>query len=156
MDSVQNVIGCIFAQGVSIPGEKIKVEYSGITEGSNRGFINSPIIAGRSDFEPLQIGFLETNRSFIDGFLRPWSILVAHRGLIATENSSSIKARITIHQLARDGTDVQSRIRKSIIFENCAPISIASENLDYSSSSDFPKVQADFVYSKYYIVDNIS
>jgi hypothetical protein len=155
-NEVQSVVGCIFAQGVTIPGERVNVEYSGITEGSNRGFIKAPIITGRSDFEPLQMGFLETNRSFVDGFLRPWSIIVAHRGLIATNDSSSIKARITIHQLARTGSDQNSVIRKSFIFENCAPVNIASETLDYSASSDFPKIQATFVYSKYYVVDNIT
>lgn len=153
---VQSIVGCIFAQGVTLPGEKINVDYVGVSEGSRRGFINSPIITGRTDFEPLQMGFLETNRSFVDGFLRPWSILVAHRGLIATNSSTSIKAKITIHQLARGGSDARSLIRKSFIFENCAPISIASETLDYSSSTDFPKIQATFVYSKYYVVDNLT
>lgn len=151
--TVQDVIGCIFAQGVQIPGEKTKIDRAGVSEGSNRGFINSPIVAGRSDFEPLQIGFLETNNSFIDSFLRPWNILVSHKGLIATPNSSSIKADIIIHQLARNGSDINSVVRKTFVFEDCAPISIAPETLDYSSSSDFPKIQVEFAYSKYYITD---
>lgn len=154
-DSVQSIVGCIFAQGATIPGEKLNVDYAGINEGSNRGFIKAPIINGRSDFEPLQMGFLETNRSFVDGFLRPWMIIVGHRGLIATDRSTSIKARITIHQLARTGTDVSSKIRKSFIFENCAPISVNSESLDQINSTDFGKIQASFVYSKYYVVDNL-
>lgn len=151
--SVQDVVGCIFAQGVQIPGEKTKIERAGITEGSNRGFINAPIVAGRNDFEPLQIGFLETNKSFIDGFLRPWNILVSHKGLIATSTSQSIKADIVLHQLARNGSDVTSIVRKTIVFEDCAPISISNETLDYNSSSDFPKIQVDFSYSKYYVSD---
>ena len=154
--SVQDVIGCIFAQGVQIPGEKTKIERAGISEGSNRGFINAPIVSGRTDFEPLQIGFLETNKSFIDGFLRPWNILVSHKGLIATSNSQSIKADIVLHQLARNGSDVTSKIRKTFVFEDCAPISIANETLDYNSGSDFPKLQVEFSYSKYYISDGYS
>lgn len=154
-DSVQSVVGCIFAQGASIPGEKLTVEYAGISEGSNRGFIKAPIINGRADFEPLEMGFLETNRSFVDGFLRPWMIIVGHRGLIATDSSTSIKATITIHQLARTGTDTKSKIRKSFIFENCAPISVNKESLEQTNSTDFPKIQTTFVYSKYFVVDNL-
>ena len=151
--TVQDVIGCIFAQGVQIPGEKSKVERAGISEGSNRGYINAPIISGRNDFDPLQIGFLETNNSFIDSFLRPWNILVSHKGLIATPDSSSIKADIILHQLARNGSDVTSIVRKTFVFEDCAPISISPETLDYNPSSDFPKIQVEFSYSKYYITD---
>lgn len=156
LESVQDVAGCIFAQGVVLPGENVNLDYAGITEGSNRGFINAPIINGRSNFEPLEVGFLETNRSFVDGFLRPWSIIVAHKGLIATRQEQDIKATIVVHQLARIGTDQNSKIRKSFIFNDCAPVNISGETIDYSSSSDFPKLQAKFVYSQYSITDAIN
>jgi len=154
-DPVQNIIGCIFAQGVNLPGEDVGVEYAGITQGSKRGFINAPIINGRKDFEPLEVGFLETNSSFVDSFMRPWSILVAHKGLIATYKDTDIKATIVVHQLKRIGTDWSSAIRKTFVFNNCAPINIASETLDYSSSSDFPKLQVKFAYSRYAVTDSI-
>jgi len=154
-DPVQNIIGCIFAQGVNLPGEDVGVEYAGITQGSKRGFINAPIINGRKDFEPLEVGFLETNSSFVDSFMRPWSILVAHKGLIATSKDTDIKATIVVHQLKRIGTDWSSAIRKTFVFNNCAPINIASETLDYSSSSDFPKLQVKFAYSRYAVTDSI-
>lgn len=155
-DPVQNVVGCIFAQGVNLPGEDVGFEYAGITEGSKRGFINAPIINGRKDFEPLEVGFLETNSSFVDSFMRPWSIIVAHKGLIAMPRDRDIKATIVVHQLARIGTDQDSRIRKTFIFNNCAPINISSESLEYSSSSDFPKLQVKFAYSRYAIADSQS
>lgn len=151
---VQNIIGCIFAQGVNLPGEDIGIEYAGITEGSKRGFINAPIINGRKDFELLDVGFLETNSSFVDSFLRPWSIIVSHKGLIAMPFEKDIKATIVVHQLARIGTDQNSRIRKTFIFNNCAPVNIAPETLDYANSSDFPKLQAKFAYSRYAITDS--
>jgi hypothetical protein len=155
-DPVQNIIGCIFAQGVNLPGEDVGVEYAGITQGSKRGFINAPIINGRKDFEPLEVGFLETNSSFVDSFMRPWSILVAHKGLIATSKGTDIKATIIVHHLRRNGKDdSSSEIRKTFIFNNCAPIHIASETLDYSSSSDFPKLQVKFAYSRYAVTDSI-
>jgi len=154
LNEVQGTIGCIFAQGVVIPGEDVALEYAGITEGSKRGFINAPIINGRANFTPLEVGFLDTNRSFVDGFLRPWSILVAHKGLIATRlPTNNIKATITVYQLARVGTDQRSKIRKSFTFIDCAPINISGETLDYAGGTDFPKLQAKFVYSKYFVND---
>ena len=153
-DSVQSTIGCIFAQGVVLPGEDTSVDYAGITEGSKRGFINAPIVNGRANFQPLEVGFLDTNRSFVDGFLRPWSIIVAHKGLIAARSTDKdIKADIVVHQLARNGTDRDSKIRKSFLFKNCAPINISGETLDYASSSDFPKLQAKFVFTDYSVYD---
>jgi hypothetical protein len=150
LPDVQNVVGCIFAQGVVIPGETVGIDYAGVSgEGSKRGFINAPFINGRSNFEPLEVGFLETNQSFVDTFLRPWSILVAHRGLIAMPREYDIKATIKVHQLARNSTDKSAIIRKTFTFEDCAPINISSESLDYSPSGDFPKMQAKFSYNRY-------
>jgi hypothetical protein len=147
--AVQEDIGCIFAQGVNIPGENVAIDYAGISDGSKRGFVNSPYINGRGNFEPLEVGFLETNQSFVDTFLRPWSIIVSHKGLIATPQETNLKATITVHQLARIGTDQNSIIRKTFTFEDCAPINISTENLDYSPSSDYPKMQAKFAYNRY-------
>ena len=150
-NATQDVIGCIFAQGVRIPGERVNIDYSGISEGSNRGFINSPIINGRSNFEPLGTGFLETNKSFVDGILRPWSIVVAHEGLIARPRERSIKSDIFIYQLAKNGECSPNIIRKAYIFKDCVPITIPNEDLTYANDGDYPKMQVDFVYSSYYI-----
>jgi hypothetical protein len=151
--STQDVVGCIFAQGVDIPGENVNVDYAGISEGSNRGFINAPIINGRSNFDLLGAGFLETNRSFVDGVLRPWTILAAHEGLLATTREQSIKSDITIYQLAKMGECSPNIIRKAYVFHDCVPINIQPDQLDYNSSSDYPKMQAKFVYNSYYIDD---
>lgn len=153
--AVQDVIGCIFAQAVDLPGETITHTHAGISSGFNRGFINAPIITGRSNFELLEIAFLETHRSFVDSFLRPWSILVGHRGLIAdTSPAKGIKADIYVHQLARIGTDRDSAIRKTFVFEDCAPLTISSEKLEYGVPGDFPKMQVKFSYNRYYIKDS--
>lgn len=154
-DATQNVVGCIFAQGVSIPGENVNLDYAGVSEGSNRGFINAPIINGRSNFDLLEAGFLETNRSFVDGVLRPWSILVAHEGLMARSRDRSIKADIAVYQLARNGECSPNIIRKAFIYYDCAPVFISPEQLEYSSSSDYPKLQSKFVFN-HYIVDGLT
>lgn len=62
----QDIIGCIFAQAVKLPGENSNIEHVGVTEGSRRGFINTPVMNGRQDFQTLDITFRETNQSFAE------------------------------------------------------------------------------------------
>lgn len=154
-EETQGIVGCIFANSVSIPGETLAIENVGISEGSRRGFINAPIINGRSSFEPLQIGFTETNQSFVDGVLRPWVIVTGHEGLLARKNEASIKATIQIYQLARamdDETVRKNIIRKHWTFEDCVPIQVAAEELTYGSTADYGKRQVHFVYNNYTLV----
>jgi len=147
-DEVQNIVGCIFAEGIRIPGENTAIEYVGITDGSRRGFINAPIINGRTDFQPLEIGFIETNQSFVDGVLRPWNIIGAHEGLLARPRENSIKADIHLYQLAKYGADTPSIIRKAISFYDCVPIDISTQDIQYGSV-EYGKKQVQFVYNYY-------
>jgi len=151
-NEAQGIVGCIFAQGVGLPGETIAIEHAGITEGSRRGFINAPIVNGRADFEPLQISFLETTQSLVDGVLRPWSILVGHEGLIARGKDKSIKATINVYQLARagelGGAHTPNIIRKMWTFTGCVPVTVSSEELSYTGG-DYGKRQVFFVYNNY-------
>ena len=149
-DQTQNTIGCIFAQGVTLPGESTKVEYVGITEGSKRGFINAPIISGGEDYEPMEIGFLETNQSFTDGVLRPWSRMIKHEGLLARPRNESLKADIHVYQLAKAGEYTPNIVRKAWTFKDCAPTFVSDEQLTYDTS-DYGKRQARFVYNSYHI-----
>lgn len=160
--SAQETIGCIFAQGVRLPGEKVNVEYAGITETSRRGFLNGPIINGRTDFEALECDFLDTNLSFVESVLRPWSILVGHEGLIAREGNASLKCNIHVYQLAKNpnnrpaqyrGSDdevYKNVIRKAWTFYDAVPISVSNEELKYDSIARSLR-QASFVYNYYAI-----
>lgn len=156
-DATQTTVGCIFAEGVRLPSETTTIDHVGITEGSRRGFINAPIVTGRSDFDTLDVGFIETNQSFVDGVLRPWTILAAHKGLLATKANESIKSIIHVYQLARAMNENENIIRKNIIrkhwqFKDCVPINIASEDITYANVSSYPKKQVQFVYNSYNLV----
>jgi len=149
--ATQDVIGCIFAQAISLPGETVNTEHVGVMDGSNRGFINAPIISGRGNFAALRTSFLETNRSFVDGVLRPWSIVVAHEGLIAKQQS--IKANIDMYELAKNGECNPTVVRKHWHFKDCVPIIISEEEKTYDGGSDYPKRQVSFIYNSYYVSD---
>jgi len=153
-DATQNIVGCIFAQGATLPGETASVERVGVAEGSRRGFINAPIMAGRQDFTDLTLSFLETNRSFVEGVLRPWSILAMHKGLIAQPRNTSIKSTIHLYELAKTGTCTPNTIRKHWVFKDAVPVVIYGEDKTQSASSDYGKRQTSFVFNSYYIEDN--
>lgn len=155
-DQVQNTVGCLFAQTVGLPGETVNVDRIGISEGSNRGFINAPIITGRTNFENLDATFLETNQSFVDGFLRPWSIVVAHEGLLARSGDQSIKANIYVYQLAKDTFESDGIIRPNVVrkawmFREAAPIFVSPDQLTYERGDGYGKRHAQFVYNSYNI-----
>lgn len=153
-DATQNVIGCIFAQAAELPGEVSNVERVGVAEGSRRGFINAPIINGRQDFTDLSLTFLETNRSFADGVIRPWNILLNHKGLIAQPQSKSIKSTIHLYELAKTSACTPNVIRKHWVFKDAVPTMISSEQKSQEASSDYGKRQTAFTYNSYYIDDH--
>lgn len=156
-EDAHDVIGCIFAQAVRLPGENVGVEYAGVTTGSRRGFINAPIINGRSDFASLECGFLETTQSFVDGVLRPWNIIIGHEGLLARSTEESIKCNIDVYQLAKNSQNTHETnehqpniIRKAWTFYDAAPINVSAEDLKYDSQAAALR-QAAFVYDYYTI-----
>ena len=162
-EQTQKTIGCIFADSVSMPGETITTEHFGGASG-RMGHLKSPGIVGRSSDGNLEIGFRETNLSFTDYFLRPWSIITGYKGLIADNGSlnargsqaywkGSIKANITIYQLAKAykvGTyqepNLESVVRKHIDFYDCCPINVSSDAIT-SESKGVNMRQVNFAYN---------
>lgn len=138
----QRVAGCVFAQGVNIPGETVTFQYAKVPK--QRGFIGGLYAEPRTDLQPLTIQFLETNTSFIDFVIRPWAILTSHLGLVARpgdipENGEvdirNIKTNITVIQLAKTYQKRSSVQRKVWRFYNCAPASVDAANLPSNASA---------------------
>lgn len=165
-NEVQNTIGCIFADAVEIPNSSMSVGSAGGASKTN-GHLGTPIAEGRGELGKLQIGFRETNLSFVDLFLRPWNIVTSYKGLIndtggIRSNSGapywggSIKANIHVYQLARsgfgDGLDVcsESVIRKSYHFYDAVPTEISPDQLT-SEAGGVNKRQVYFTYNYFTI-----
>jgi len=151
----QKIAGCVFAQGVTLPGETVQRNYAKTTK--QRGFLGGLYSDARQDLEPLTIQFLETNTSFIDFVIRPWSILTSHLGLVARpgdipENGQSdvknIKTNITIIQLAKTYQKRSSVQRKVWRFYNCAPASIDSAQLA-SNGTEMQTYNTSWFYTNY-------
>lgn len=137
----QRIGGCVFAQGVNVPGESMSVGYSNVTK--PRGFIGGLYTDRRADLQTMTLQFLETNTSFNDFVIRPWIILGSHLGLVARPNDvpengdidpRNIKTNITVIQLAKTYQKRSSVERKVFRFYNCIPISLENSNLATNAS----------------------
>ncbi len=157
---LQQTLGCIFAQGIQLPPDgfdNLRVgEYYG-------GYVKGLISTNRKEFGTFGVSFLETNLSFAEGVLRPWSIVVAHKSLIARgtalpnsttpAQSTDLKTTITVYQLGKAGYGVPPVIRKQFSFYNCVPSSIDSEEYSYEGEKVIQR-QVEFLFS-YYTVQNL-
>ena len=150
--SDHTMTGCVFARQVTLPSEKITAGNEGLDYG---GFQAPATASGRQKYGTLNVTFLETNASFLDLILRPWTVLVGYNGLVARDQNSSkaVKCRFAdIVMLAKSGANKPMVIRKLYRFYNLAPISIESE--EYSYAQDGLKYSSvSFVYDGYVVQD---
>jgi hypothetical protein len=144
----QETIGCIFALGVTQAGHSLGVSNMGGAGGVNNGFIKTPISQGRADNQTLELIVKETNSSYTDFVLRPWSILTSHLGFHARPTSQSIKCDITIFEMNDTLNNNQPVVRKVFKYYDCLPIDINTENLNYEADKVIQR-QIQFTYNYY-------
>lgn len=144
----QETIGCIFALGVTQAGHSVGVSHMGGAGGVNNGFIKTPISQGRADNQTLELIVKETNSSYTDFVLRPWSILTSHLGFHARPKGQSIKCDITIFEMNESFAKNRPVIRKVFKYYDCLPIDINTENLNYEADKVIQR-QIQFTYNHY-------
>jgi len=149
------VEGNIFAQAVSVPGEKINISRPGVDQDYRGGFMSVPIVNSRADYELLTIDFLETRDSFTDIVIRPWVIQVGFQGLIPPKDpKDSIKTTIWVSQFDRgDATDPNTPpvVRKLWKFYDAVPVSVDPDTVDYEKNR-ISILKTQWIY-RYYTVD---
>lgn len=157
-----NQNGFLFASGITLPVESVTTERVGMAEMFSKhsgGLLSGVVSTSRGQQGPLDIAFLETNKSFIDFIIRPWITLVSHYGLLARKKVSNTfyptgkdLIKTTIDAVFFDSTR-PGAIRKYYRFNDCAPVSIASGTIfDYSNAS-INIFRTSWAYSKYDIAD---
>jgi len=155
----QKVIGCIFAQGVSLPQEDCKPIDAPIE--NNRGFISGLLAGNRTNQSDkyLKIEFLETNTSFLDMVIRPWVILASHYGYVArpggTADLRHIKCNLTVMQYTRSYQKVSQIPRKVWTFYNCVPYFVENQSISYSPDTEYEKYVTNWVYSNSTVHSNL-
>jgi hypothetical protein len=135
---LQRIIGCLFANSISIPAEQFNVDSASVP--NNRGFLPGIIGSNRQVDPPtLTIEFRDTNTSFIDNLLRPWVILGSHYGMVARPADTpgkraleNMKCNITLLQYGRTLNSISMIPRKVWHFYNCMPYNIGEESYNYT------------------------
>jgi hypothetical protein len=141
VNTAQGGMGALFANSVTIPSEGMNAAKLG-PEGS--GMLKGSISNGRMEMENLKLSFLDTNMSFCDYNLRPWSIYASHRSL----KDPKVKTTITIMQLAKTGEGNTMLPRAIWTFHDACPVSIASEEWNYGGDNVVSR-QVEFSYNYY-------
>lgn len=156
------IVGCVFAQGFSIPSlDEITTEDTFVN--NYGGFIPGVIIKDRRGYANtrLTLEFLETNTSFVDLVIRPWSILTSHYGLTARNPESdedtmeNMKTNIMILEYTRSYQGVSQIPRKIWTFLDCAPVSVSERQNVMERSEEVKKYKTSWVFRKYNIKQNI-
>lgn len=131
----------LLAQGVSFIADGLDVSRVGVEQsGSTKGLI----VNRRLDLNATTVTFLESNVSFVDGFVRPWSALVGHRSL----KCASLRCDIAFHCLEKWSLYEPLKIRKTMLFKNAVPIAIDQEELNYSADKVILR-QVQFAFDRY-------
>jgi hypothetical protein len=150
--SVNNMMGCVFAREVQLPGESV----SGGNDGLDyAGFQAPATVNTRDKYEPFSVTMLETNASFLDLIIRPWIISVGYNGLVARGDNSpkNVKCNFAdVVMYAKAGAYNPMQVRKIYRFYNLAPIKLPGES--YSYMEEGLKYSAiTFVYDRYAVMD---
>ncbi len=161
-NNTNNSNGFLFANGITLPVESVGTTRAGMEDlykNHSGGLLSGLVSTSRQQQGPIDIAFLETNKSFIDFIIRPWITLVSHYGLLARKKiinttlpASQDVIKTTIDAVFFDSANPGS-IRKYYSFKNCAPISITSgTTFDYSTAS-INIFKTSWAYSKYDVSD---
>jgi hypothetical protein len=145
---IESLLGCVFARQVNLPGETINSSASDLKYG---GYLGPVTTSNREGYNKFSITFNETNASFLDFIMRPWTILVGYNGLVARSKGSSKNVKcpmVKVVFLAKTGAKSPMTKRKIITFYNVAPVSIEDQTNTYAADGlMYNKVE--FVYDYY-------
>jgi hypothetical protein len=148
-----NKKGCLFVQAAEIPSEGTVINAEGL---QYNGFLRTNIGAGREAYSTVQIIFLDTNISFADNVIRPWVITTSHLGMMArgVENGVDYNYRcnFTLYKLGVKNRKDPPKITQKVTFIGGCPVSVGSEELNYSPVTS-PSLRSTTFTFHYYTVE---
>lgn len=150
--NAEQLMGCVFAKQVNLPGDGFDAGNNGLEYG---GYTAPATSNARNKYSKLNITFLESNASFVDFVIKPWLILSSYYGLVSRPFTSSKNVKCSwcdICFLARTYPDQPPAIRKVYRFTNLVPVNIQGEQYSHMTD-DMKYTSVDFVYDQYYIQD---
>ena len=147
---------CLFATGIDTPGESVGTLRPDPLDGASGGLIGGVFSTSRTQYTPLTVGFLETNKSFLDFVLRPWITLIGHYGLITRAKNSiqNVKTDITVIHYDKNNGKNNTKIRKVFVFNACAPVSLDETKYAYGDAK-IRIAPVKFIYNSYKIIHDL-
>ena len=162
----RGALGCMLAQTIGLPVEQSAISTVGP---SNRGFLKGPVMEARQTFAPINIEFLETNVSFLEFVLRPWTIMCQHEGLVARNWGSEpgvidpnerVTTDMTVINYGKAGSSsvkggagYKSTTglipRKIWVFTDCFPVNIGRERYSNEGISSPDRRDTEWSFRKY-------
>ena len=131
----------LLTRGVSFAGDGIGASRVGSQQtGAHKGLISE----GRTELTTTTITFLETNVSFVDGILRPWSVLVGYRSL----KDQSLRCDIELFALEKWEPGSPLKVRKTMVLKNAVPVNVDAEEHNYSGDKLIDR-QVQFAFDRY-------
>jgi hypothetical protein len=151
--TTENLIGCVFAREIRLPGETVTAGNDGL---DYSGYQAPATTSGRQSYKKVQIVFAETNSSFIDLVIRPWIVLVGYYGFIARNNPrnnpKSVKcSSLNAVYLGKAGAYNPSIQRKIVTFNNVAPVSVGGLTNSYATDG-MQYTSVEFTYDSYSVL----
>ena len=149
-DNYQKTSGCIFCQAIGLPGEGMTANLEGNIV--TNAFLRSHVGQGRTQQQSMRMSFLETNISFAENFLRPWSISTANFGLIArpTPSTESYRTNAHCYKLGSYSSKLPPVVTMKVSFYGLCCISVNEEEYSYETASTMRR-DAQFIYNHYAI-----
>jgi hypothetical protein len=155
----QGMVGCIFANQFSIPDDTVEADKATII--NNRGFIPGSVLKNRNNFGNFNLSLRETNTSFVDFVMRPWTIMSSHYGLVArnpndpAEVLKNPKTNLTVVQYTRSKEGLSQIPRKTWRFYNCVPTSISNRDYGYQEDESVKNFNTTWTFDNYEISSNL-
>ncbi len=148
-------VGCIFCTGISLPQESVNVQYHPTVQ--NRSFVGAPYVTSRDTFQPISMEVYESNISFADFILKPWTVLASFEGTQAQEHASqNIKTTMVINELAKGGASYGFvgggsglTVRKQTTLMDCFPIRVSARRISQKANGEVSYVPVEWAYSRY-------
>ena len=118
---------------------------------NNRGLVPGRVAAERGVPDNLVIEFRETNTSFIDNIVRPWSIMASHYGFVARnpDDIKNVLSTVYVYQLGKTFAGAPNVHRKVWAYHNCVPTRINPVQLTYDVDSQNELTSTQWSYTHY-------
>lgn len=137
--------GCLYAQGVQLPGDGFTSNAEGQQQG---GLYREYMNQGRDDLSKIKVSFIDTSVSFVEHVVRPWVLMVSWLGMIKRSLEYRTNINVMRWGLGMNGGNTPV-IYQQWTFYGACPVSVSNEDIDYTVQSGFIRRDVSFVFQKY-------